>query len=273
MKFKFYKHCLLAFAFVSMAVQVCFAQIEFTEHTIAGNFDGAVSVYAADIDSDGDMDVLGAACIADDITWWENDGEQDFTEHTIAGDFDGAISVYVADIDSDGDMDVLGAANYAHDITWWKNDGEQDFTEHTIAGDFNSAISVYVADIDSDGDMDVLGAAANADDITWWESNLDPEHIWEPPHSDLPEEFIMYNAYPNPFNPTTQVRFGLPKQSILQITVLDTYGRTVATLADRAYKAGFHSVTWDAAGFPTGIYFVRLEAGGVNRIVKMTLIR
>ena len=133
-EFKYYRHCLLAFAFVSMAVQVCFAQIEFTEHNIAGNFNRAVSVYAADVDGDGNMDMLGAVSNDDDIIWWENDGEQDFTEHTIAGDFDAANSVYVADIDGDGDMDVLGAAYEADDITWWENDGEQDFTEHTIAG-------------------------------------------------------------------------------------------------------------------------------------------
>ena len=68
LKSGYYKHCLLAFAFVSMLVQVCFAQIEFTEHTIAGDFDGAFSVYVADVDGDGDTDVLGAAFEADDIT-------------------------------------------------------------------------------------------------------------------------------------------------------------------------------------------------------------
>ncbi len=165
------KQCLLAFAFVTMAVQICFAQIEFTEHTIAGDFNGAWSVHAADIDGDGDMDVLGAAFIADEITWWENDGEQEFTEHTIAGDFDGAYSVYAADIDNDGDMDVLGVAAGVDDINWWENNGEQDFTEHTIAGDFDGACFVYAADIDGDGDMDVLGAARVADDITWWEND------------------------------------------------------------------------------------------------------
>ncbi|NQU04968.1 MAG: hypothetical protein HQ568_02665, partial [Calditrichaeota bacterium] len=55
----YYKHCLLAFVFVVMAVQVCFAQIRFTEHTIEGDFDGAYAAYATDIDGDGDMDVLG----------------------------------------------------------------------------------------------------------------------------------------------------------------------------------------------------------------------
>ncbi|NQU05052.1 MAG: hypothetical protein HQ568_03090, partial [Calditrichaeota bacterium] len=72
-EFKHYKHYLLAFAVVFVATQVCVAQIEFTEHTIAGNFDRAVSVYAEDIDGDGDMDVLGASPSAGDITWWESD--------------------------------------------------------------------------------------------------------------------------------------------------------------------------------------------------------
>ncbi len=53
------------------------------EHTIAGSFMGAYSVYATDVDDDGDIDVLGAARNDDDITWWENDGSESFTERTI----------------------------------------------------------------------------------------------------------------------------------------------------------------------------------------------
>ena len=146
------------------------------EHTIDGDFDGAWSVYSEDMDGDGDVDVLGAATDADDITWWENiDGlGTSWTEHTLDGDFDGAWSVYSEDIDGDGDKDVLGAAYYDDDITWWENiDGlGTSWIEHTVDGDFNGARSVYSEDVDGDGDMDVLGAATVADDITWWE-NID----------------------------------------------------------------------------------------------------
>ncbi|NQU06275.1 MAG: VCBS repeat-containing protein [Calditrichaeota bacterium] len=107
---KYYKYYLLTVAFACVAAQVCFAQIEFTEHTIAGDFNGARSVYATDLDGDGDMDVLGAAYDAHDITWWENDGEQEFTEHTIADNYEWAVSVYAADVDGDDDIDVLGTA-------------------------------------------------------------------------------------------------------------------------------------------------------------------
>ena len=128
---------------------------------IADDFSGAQSVYSADVDGDGDLDILGAAHNADDITWWENtagDGTA-WTEHVIDGNFDAAYSVYSADVDGDGDLDVLGAAHNADDITWWENtagDGTA-WTEHTIDGSFDGAYSVYSADVDGDGDLDVLG--------------------------------------------------------------------------------------------------------------------
>jgi FG-GAP-like repeat/Secretion system C-terminal sorting domain len=144
------------------------------EHTVDSYFDKANSVYATDLDGDGDKDVLGAAMLANDITWWENiDGTgTSWTEHTIDSDFDRAYSVYAEDVDGDGDIDVLGAANGADDITWWENtDGTGGvWTEHTVDGEFDGAASVYAADVDGDGDTDILGAASLADDITWWEN-------------------------------------------------------------------------------------------------------
>jgi hypothetical protein len=64
------------------------------EHTVDGTFDAAYSVYSADVNGDGYMDVLGAAYNADDITWWENLGGSgtSWTEHTVDGDFDHAVS-------------------------------------------------------------------------------------------------------------------------------------------------------------------------------------
>ena len=170
LKLKFQKLCPLLLVFVT--AQVCFAQIEFTEHNIADDFDGATSVYAIDIDRDGDMDVLGAAVVGY-ITWWENDGDQEFAEHRIDSNFEPARCVRAGDFDGDGDIDVLGAGR--NHLTWWENDGGWEFTEHNIADNFFGAASVCAIDIDSDGDMDVLGAASSAGDITWWENDGEQE--------------------------------------------------------------------------------------------------
>jgi hypothetical protein len=142
-------------------------------HTVAGSFIGAISVHAADVDGDGDMDILGAATGIDDITWWENtDGSGTvWVTHTVDGSFVNACSVRAADLDGDGDVDILGAADSDDDITWWENtDGSGTaWITHDVDGAFDGAVSVHAADVDGDGDLDVLGAASGDDDITWWE--------------------------------------------------------------------------------------------------------
>ena len=146
------------------------------QHTVDGYYDGAASVYSADIDGDGDIDILGAARDTDEITWWENvDGTGNtLIEHTVDDSVDYPVSVYATDIDGDGDIDILGAAFFDDDIAWWENtDGTGlNWTKRIVDDSFWGANSVYSADVDGDGDADIVGAAKFANDITWWE-NLD----------------------------------------------------------------------------------------------------
>jgi hypothetical protein len=147
----------------------------FTEYTIDDNFYGASDVFAIDLDNDDDVDILGVAFDANEITWWENDGNTppNFLEHTIDNTYYGARSVYAIDLDNDNDVDILSAAQGADDITWWRNDGGSppNFTEYTIDDNFDGAYDVFAIDIDGDGDVDVLGAAYDANEITWWEND------------------------------------------------------------------------------------------------------
>ena len=99
--------------------------IVWTKRTIDNAFSGPWSVYAVDIDGDGDMDVLGAASGADEIAWYENNGSGTFSAKQLIGSsFDG-YAVYASDssdFDGDGDMDVLGGAN-AEGISWFESPG------------------------------------------------------------------------------------------------------------------------------------------------------
>ena len=141
------------------------ADPSFTARTISTSADGAISVYAADIDNDGDMDVLSASINDDKIVWYENKlaafGDPTFGSATITTSADGANTVYAVDIDSDGDMDVLSASSSDDKIAWYENDGAADpsFTARTITTSADMATHVYAADIDNDGDMDVLSAS------------------------------------------------------------------------------------------------------------------
>ena len=78
---------------------------------------------AADVDGDGDLDVLSASNFDNKIAWYENDGLQSFTEHTISNNAGGASSLFVEDVDGDGDLDVLSASSTDDKIAWYENVG------------------------------------------------------------------------------------------------------------------------------------------------------
>ena len=81
----------------------------FDRHVITDEFSDPYSVFASDLDSDGDTDVLSASYNDSQVAWWENDGDQEFTIHLIDTTFSGAACVYTTDVDGDDDIDVLGA--------------------------------------------------------------------------------------------------------------------------------------------------------------------
>jgi hypothetical protein len=138
----------------------------FTEHKISNN--GANSIYAADVDKDGDIDFLSAN--GGSIEWWENDGHQNFTEHLVAA-YDGASSVYAIDVDGDNDIDIMGTATEAREVAWWENDGSENFTKHSLTTTLYDANYIYAIDIDKDTDIDILTTARGGHDLSWWEND------------------------------------------------------------------------------------------------------
>ena len=165
-----------------------------TEHLINGEYWGAASVYAADVDGDDDMDVLGAGEVNCDVTWWENvDGlGTTWEEHIVDEEFTGADSVFAADVDGDMDIDILAAARVVNDIAWWENvDGAgTSWTKHTVIDDFENPLDVKAADVDGDSDIDVIGAGWYEDDITWWENVDGSGTSWEGHTIDNSFEYV-----------------------------------------------------------------------------------
>ena len=142
--------------------------VSFVAHDIVVHeAEGANTVFAADLDGDGDKDVLSASENDNKIAWYENlDGRGDFgPQKVISAKVYGAQSVHAADVDGDGDMDLLAASSdfQTHKIAWYKNtDGKGTFgpsQEITAWGrNTQGPRSVYATDLDGDGDLDVLAA-------------------------------------------------------------------------------------------------------------------
>lgn len=92
--------------------------------------------------------------------------------------------------------------------------------------------------------------------------------------TDLPDVFTLRQNYPNPFNPTTNITFDLPVASEVKIRIYNTIGASVATIANSRMAAGSHSVVWDAAYLPSGMYIYQLFAAGkLIDTKKMILIK
>jgi hypothetical protein len=80
-------------------------------------------------------------------------------------------------------------------------------------------------------------------------------------HNGVPSRFALEQHYPNPFNPSTTIRYGLPHKSGVQLTVFNTLGQQVTPLQNREQEAGYHEVKFDGNGLSSGVYFYRIQAG------------
>lgn len=93
----------------------------------------------------------------------------------------------------------------------------------------------------------------------------------------VPAEYRLMQNYPNPFNPSTKVEFYLPKRSPVRIAVYNIVGQQVKIFFDQEMEAGSYRVTWNGKNdygeyTPSGVYFVRLDAGDFSSTKKMILL-
>jgi hypothetical protein len=89
----------------------------------------------------------------------------------------------------------------------------------------------------------------------------------------MPEEFALFDSYPNPFNPTTHIRFRIPRSEHVTLTVYDLHGRKVAELANENLGPGSYERTFEAGGLASGVYLYHLQAGSFERARKVVLIK
>jgi len=148
------------------------------EHIISTSEIQAGSVFTADFNGDGHMDVLSASTGGNHIDWWENDGGENFTKHNITSAVDRPYQIYAADLDGDGDMDVLSVSREDDKLAWYENlDGSGDFGDPatnqiliTAQANTDGARFLDVGDIDGDVWDDVVSASAFDNKIAWYKN-------------------------------------------------------------------------------------------------------
>lgn len=108
--------------------------------------------------------------------------------------------------------------------------------------------------------------------------------VWRRPISEMvtavkekqesaPSDFSLSQNYPDPFNPATEISYGLPRNGRVAVKVYDILGRLVATLVDGYQSAGVHTVRFSGDNLASGVYFYRLTAPGIDQVRKMILMK
>ncbi len=90
---------------------------------------------------------------------------------------------------------------------------------------------------------------------------------------DVPETYFLSKAYPNPFNSTTRLTYGMTETGHASVNVFDMNGRLVANLVDGTVDAGYHNVLWGGADLAAGVYMIHFEAAGFKSVSKVVLMK
>ena len=246
---------------ILLIAPVTSAQTTFSDQIVITNQAiGARSVFSADLDGDGDNDVLSASVSDDKIAWYENtDGLGSFgPQQIITTGTDNAVSVFSADLDGDEDNDVLSASYLDDRIAWYENaDGLGSFgPQQVITTAAYGAWSVFSVDLDGDEDNDVLSASAVDDKIAWYRNELYTSVSPGEHHQPAPDRYALHQNHPNPFNPVTTISYDIPVQGVVTVNIYNVLGQKTAELVNGLFNAGQHRLTWNASDVPSGIYFV-----------------
>ena len=91
--------------------------------------------------------------------------------------------------------------------------------------------------------------------------------------STSPKEFYLSQNFPNPLNPSTTIKYSIPKSSQVTLKIFNTLGQEIEALVNEEKPVGTYELTWNAANLPSGVYFYQLYAGKFIKTKKMILLR
>jgi len=90
---------------------------------------------------------------------------------------------------------------------------------------------------------------------------------------EIPNTTMLYNNYPNPFNPSTHIKYSLSQSEHVELKIYDVLGKEVKMLVNEYQQQGYYDKKFDALNIPSGIYFCSLKTGKTNQIIKLILAK
>ena len=235
-----------------------------------------------DLDGDEDLDIAISGIVGSShkLNVLLNDGYGNFGEPVttyVGGDG----RACAGDFDADGDPDVaisrrgVGASSFVVTL----NDGNGGFAYPFTVGVGSDPMGLVSGDLDRDGDGDIAVAVSGENWVAVLMSRTDPTTAVgeEGGVSQAPVPYLAQN-HPNPFNPSTTIKYWLPDAARVHLSIYTADGRLTRTLVGEHLPAGEHVVTWDGRDgsgrrMASGTYFYRLMAAGINVTRKLVLVQ
>ncbi len=175
------------------------------------------------------------------------------------------IPIHITELDIDGSTDQIQLTQYKRIFPlFWEHPGVEGITlwgwRRGLWRDEQGAYLISSNNVERPA-------------LIWLREYLDSVVVSVEEELALPQNFELFNNYPNPFNPTTNIKYNVSKQSHVALRVYDVLGRVVKTLVNDMQSPGQYTVTFNANNLASGIYFYRLEAGDFVKTKKLILMK
>ncbi len=237
---------------------------------------------SGDVDDDGKREFLVGATMGNG-NWtvvYEPDSNNHYSPtflfHLLSG---GSLDepIYMTkDIDRDGKVELIiqsGGLLYI-----FKSSGDNFYYLYFFSNNFDG-FGVNFFDFNKDGRLDIIASrmGVNNSGMSYLYSDIyirSGTNSVDNNENHIPMEIYLYPNFPNPFNPTTSIRFDINRVTDVEIKIYDVLGREVTTLTNEKKFAGTYTVRWDATNYPSGIYFYQMRTKtGYCEVNKMILIK
>ncbi len=203
-----------------------------------------------------------------DSLWVRNyDGPANSADYGYAIALDNDFNVYVAGYSKgSGSLDDYATVKY-------DSSGNQKWVMRYNGPQSNAVDEARWMIVDNEGNVYVTGRSfvGNYDIATvkYSQSIVGIQNI----SNEIPKDFNLYQNHPNPFNPSTKLKYSVPQITQVTIKVFDVLGSEITTLVNEEKQTGTYEITWYAESLQSGVYFYRLQAGSFVETKKMVLMK
>lgn len=258
-------------------------QTSWTKTTMGAALNGSYFGRGADVDNDGDFDLITSGFNSTQLAWYENPSwEVRIISDSAMQAFVGAIG----DLDNDGDVDVV--ASETGGMAWYENRSNgANWQRRSIAiGEPNFIVPLGGADqhgprdFNQDGFIDIAATMTLGlqGELRWYANPGVTSAVDEKAEAAIPSVFHLAQNYPNPINPSTMIQYELPQASQVRLAIYNLLGERVRTLVDAKESVGVKQVKWDGRNehgerVSSGVYLYRLEAGEYRMVRRLVLMK